>query len=135
MEIIGEEGTQSPVYEPGHQNLGIRGTALPLEESSGIAACGGIFLLVLHRQRHEVHILLGVLCTCDSRQQHGAADLYDYRTGRLLGEFAGLDLNDRSITHCDGFLNYIHIFLLIVSAVMRAFPGQPSKKKGLPSLS
>ena len=36
VEIIGEQRTQSPVHQTGHQNLRIRSTSLSLEESTGI---------------------------------------------------------------------------------------------------
>ena len=93
MVIRREERTKGPVDESGHEYLAVRRTRLPLEEAARITAGSGVFLLVFHRKRHEIHVRFGVLGGDYGRKEHRIPLLDHDRTVGLLGKFTSRDGN------------------------------------------
>ena len=93
MEIVREERTEGPVDKAGDQNLIIRGLAFPFHESAGEASRSIILFLVVYLEGKEIHVVSDFRGTCYSREEHRSSHLDYYGTVRLLGEFAGLDLD------------------------------------------
>ena len=93
MVVRGEERTERAVDQAGDEDLAVVGLAFALHEAAGIAAAGGVFLLVLHLERHEIGVGFCVLGGHDGTEQHGVAHLDDHRAVGLLGQLARFDLD------------------------------------------
>ena len=91
--VRGEERTERAVDQAGDEDLAVVGLAFALHEAAGIAAAGGVFLLVLHLEGHEIGVGFCVLGGHDGTEQHGVAHLDDHRAVGLLGQLARFDLD------------------------------------------
>ena len=91
--IRGEQGAQGAVDQTGDENLGVVCAALALHEAAGVAAAGGVLLLVFDLQRHEIGVGFRLFGGHDGTEQHRVAHLDDHRAVGLLGQLARLDLD------------------------------------------
>ena len=112
VEICRPEGTDGTVHQAGDEHLIVRGLAFSLQKTSGETSCGVILLAVVYREGKEIRSFLDFVCCSHGGKQHGATHLHDCGAGRLLGEFAGLDLDYPTVGQCDCFLDYVHYFFI-----------------------
>ena len=123
--IRGEQGAERTVDEAGHEYFAVVGLAFAFHESARVASAGGVFLLVLHLQGHEVGVGFSVLGGHHRAEQHRVAHLDDHGAVGLFGQFAGLDHNlapvgeGYELTYCVVQLLFFHkIFNLCVFFVL-----------------
>ena len=119
VEVLRPQGTDGAVHQAGDEDLVVRRFALALHETAGIAACGEIFLPVVHGEGHEVGALLDFLRCADGGEDHRASHLHDSGTVRLLGEFSGLDLDHAAVRELDLFRDNVHYCFLYVFITAR----------------
>ena len=107
MIVIGEEGTQSTVNKTASQDLVVRSLTFTTRETTREATEGGILLLVLHLEGHEVNPRIGILGCAYCSQQDGITHAKGHRSVSLLGEFPCLDDDLSTIGQCDCFANWL----------------------------
>ena len=99
--VRGEQRAQRAVDQTGHEDFGVVGLAFALHETAGIAACGGILLLVLHLERHEVGVGFCILGGDHGTQEHRVSHLHYHGAVGLFGQFARFDFDPASVGQLD----------------------------------
>ena len=105
--IRGEQGAERAVDQPGHEHFAVIGLAFAFHEASGVAAAGGVLLLVFDLEGHEIGVGFCVLGGHDGTEQHGVAHLDDHRAVGLLGQLARFDLDPASVGQRDRFTDCV----------------------------
>ena len=75
MEILWEKRPEGTVNETSRKNLGISSLAFPLHESARETSCRIEFFFVVDLKRHEVNVILCILCRSHRSEQHRTAHL------------------------------------------------------------
>ena len=91
--VCGEQGAEGAVDQTGHEDFTVVGLAFALHEASGVAAAGGVLLLVLDLERHEIGVGFCILCGHDGTEEHRVAHLDDHGAVGLFGQLARFDLD------------------------------------------
>ena len=86
-----KQGTQRTVDQTGYEDLAVVSLALTLHEAAGIATASGIFLLILHLERHKIGVGFRVLGGYHRSQEHRISHLHHDGAVGLLGQFARFD--------------------------------------------
>ena len=132
--IRGEQGAEGAVDESGNEDLAVIGLAFAFHETSGVAAAGGVLLLVFDLEGHEIGVGFCILGGHDRTEQHRVAHLDDDRAVGLLGQLARFDLDLASVGQRDRLadcvvqLLFFHkilnlcVFRLFVRMKMKATP-------------
>ena len=89
--ILGEQGADRPVDDPGGQNGLIAGTALPFQEGAGNFAHGVQLFLKVHGQREKVDAVPGLGGSGHRHVHHGVAVADKAGAVGQLGDFSRLD--------------------------------------------
>ena len=105
--VCGEQGAECAVDQTGNEDLAVVGTAFALHEAAGIAAYGGVLLLVLYLQGHEIGVGFCILGGHHGTEQHRVAHFDDDRAVGLFGQFARFDLDLASVGQGDRFTDCI----------------------------
>ena len=121
VEIRGEERAQGAVNQTCNENLAVVGLAFALHEASGVAARGGIFLLVLHLKRHEVGVGFCILGGNDRGQEHRVSLLHHDGAVGLFGQFARFNLNLATVGQRDDFADCVVQLLFFHKNILNVF--------------
>ena len=105
--VCGEQGAECAVDQTGNEDLAVVCAAFALHETSGIAADGGVLLLVLYLQGHEIGVGFCILGGHDGTEQHRVAHFDDDRAVGLFGQFARFDLDLASVGQGDRFTDCV----------------------------
>ena len=105
--ICGEQGAEGSVDQARDEHFAVVGLAFALHEASGVAARGGIFLLVLHLKRHEVGVGFCILGGNDRGQEHRVSLLHHDGAVGLFGQFARFNLNLATVGQRDDFADCV----------------------------
>ncbi len=109
MEVVGEEGTQGAVDQAGDENLVLGGTGLALEETTGETAHGGVFLLVVDGEGHEVDVFAHLFLGADGGEEHGVVHADNGRAVGLFGQLAGFDGDHAAVAEVKPFGNDVFV--------------------------
>ena len=105
--VCGEQGAERAVDQPCDEDFAVVGAAFALHEAAGIAAYGGVLLLVLYLQGHEIGVGFCILGGHHGAEEHRVAHLDDDRAVGLLGQFARFDLDLASVGQRDRFADCV----------------------------
>ncbi len=107
MIVVREQRTEHTVYKTGCEDLVIARTTLSLEKTARVSADGGIFLLILYCERHEVNPLVCLLGRTYGSKEHSVAHAHFHRAISLLCKFARLYRNLTAIAKLNGLLYWL----------------------------